>query len=196
MDRRQSLQTVERAAATAWAVYQRNVRQLSLAAICALAAAEAIRSDDGSYSVDGGLGRPLATSTLHGWLAEAREQFRDEYIKRPIIDMIQEEDERLEHLAAQWAAEAQQYAARIAERVAQQAALGLPVDIPAGWITARHNALDRHLRVLESRRKLLGIDRPVKVEVEDKRTEVVPDDELAAMQAVEDRLRAEQATMR
>lgn len=145
-DARQALQSRERAAMTAWAVYQRNVARLSLAAICALAAMEPIRSDDGSYGFGGGLGKPLAKSTLHHWLTEARDQFRDEYIKRPIIDMIQEEDERLEHLAAEWANEARM--------------------LPAGS-ARRFDALDRYLRVLESRRKLLGLDQPTRVEVID-----------------------------
>jgi hypothetical protein len=145
MDARQSLQTRERAAMTAWAVYQRNVRQLSLAAICALAASEAIRSEtDGSYSTDGGLSRPLAISTLYGWLTEARDQFRDEYIKRPILDMIMEEDERLEHLAS------------IHMTDARNADIGTD---------KRAKALDSYLRTLESRRKLLGLDRPQQIEV-------------------------------
>lgn len=143
-DARQALQSREAAAATAWAVYQRNVRNLSLAAICALAASEPIRGNDGSYGFDGGLGRPLAKTTLHRWLMEAREQFRDEYVKRPILDMLMEEDDRLEHLAAQYAITMQQ---------AEPAS--------AAWF----NASDRYLRTLESRRKLLGIDRPQQVEV-------------------------------
>lgn len=144
VDARQALQTREAAAATAWAVYQRNVRKLSLAAICALAASEPIRGNDGSYDFDAGLGRPLAKTTLHRWLTEAREQFRDEYIKRPVLDMLMEEDDRLEHLAAEYAV------------VMASAEPG-----SAGW----YNASDRYLRTLESRRKLLGIDRPQQVEV-------------------------------
>lgn len=144
VDARQALQTREAAAATAWAVYQRNVRKLSLAAICALAGSAPMRRDDGSYGYDGGLGRPLAKSTLHTWLTQARDQFRDEYIKRPILDMIMEEDDRLEHLAAEFA-------------------VVMSKSEPASpqWFAAA----DRHLRTLESRRKLLGIDRPQQVEV-------------------------------
>jgi hypothetical protein len=129
---------------SAWVVFQRNVARLSIAAICALAAQEPIRREDGSYAPTGGLGRPLAQSTTYRWLAEARESFREEYLKRPVIDMIQEEDDRLEHLAAEWAHEARQ--------------------LPAGS-ARRFDALDRYLRVLESRRKLLGLDQPVRVEL-------------------------------
>lgn len=143
-DARQALQTRERAAMTAWAVYQRNVRKLSLAAICALAGSAPMRMDDGSFAFDGGLGKPLAKSTLHLWLSEARDQFRDEYIKRPILDMIMEEDDRLEHLAAEYAA-----AMSSTEAGSNQ------------WF----NASDRYLRTLESRRKLLGLDRPQQIEV-------------------------------
>lgn len=143
-DARQALQTREAAAATAWAVYQRNVRNLSLAAICTLAASEPIRGNDGSYGFDGGLGRPLAKTTLHRWLMEAREQFRDEYVKRPILDMLMEEDDRLEHLAAMHMADAR--------------AADVGTD-------KRAKSLDSYLRTLESRRKLLGIDRPQQIEV-------------------------------
>lgn len=147
MDARQALQTRERAAMTAWAVYQRNVGRLSLAAICALAELEPMRSNtDGSFSVQGGLGRPLAKTTLHGWLTEAREQFRDEYIKRPILDMVMEEDDRLEHLAAETA------------QVIRTSEPG-----SSRW----QAAFDRHLRTLESRRKLLGLDRPQRIELTD-----------------------------
>lgn len=155
-DARQALQTRERAAATAWAVYQRNIRKLSLAAICALAAAEPIRGNDGSYSFDAGLGRGLAKTTLHTWLTEARDQFRDEYIKRPILDMIMEEDDRLEQLAAEVAV-----------------VMGAATPGSKGWF----EAYDRHLRTLESRRKLLGIDRPQQVEI----THTVEHDDPATM---------------
>lgn len=113
-------------------------------AICALAASEPIQRNDGSYDFDHGLGRPLAKTTLHRWLTEAREQFRDEYVKRPILDMLMEEDDRLEHLAA-------------------EAAVVMAAAVPGskGWF----EAYDRHLRTLESRRKLLGIDRPQQVEI-------------------------------
>jgi hypothetical protein len=140
----QALQTREAALASAWVVFQRNVARLSIAAICALAAQEPKRREDGSYDPAGGLGRPLAQSTTYRYLAEARAQFRKEYLERPVLDMIQEEDERLEHLAAEWAHEARR--------------------LPEGS-AGRHNALDRYLRVLESRRKLLGLDQPVRVEV-------------------------------
>lgn len=144
-DARQALQTRERAAMTAWAVYQRNVARLSLAAICALAELEPMRSNvDGSYNPAGGLGKPLAKSTLHGWLADARDQFRDDYIRRPVLDMVMEEDDRLEHLAAETA------------QVIRFSEPGSP-----RW----QAAFDRHLRTLESRRKLLGLDQPVRVEV-------------------------------
>jgi hypothetical protein len=140
----QALQTAEIANASAWAVYQRNVARLSLAAICALAAMEPMRREDGSYDINGGLGRPLAKSTLHRWLTEARESFRDEYLRRPLIDMVQEEDDRLEHLAAESA------------QVIRMSEPGSPK-----W----QAAFDRHLRTLESRRKLLGLDQPTRIEV-------------------------------
>jgi hypothetical protein len=144
VDARQALQTREAAAATAWAVYQRNVMGISVAAICTLAASEAIRREDGSFDPRGGIGRPLAQSTVYRWMAEAREQFRDEYIKRPILDMIMEEDDRLEHLAAVHMADAR--------------AADVGTD-------KRAKSLDSYLRTLESRRKLLGIDRPQQVEI-------------------------------
>jgi hypothetical protein len=173
-DARQALQTREAAAATAWAVYQRNVRNLSLAAICALAASEPIRGNDGSYGFDGGLGRPLAKTTLHRWLTEAREQFRDEYVKRPILDMLMEEDDRLEHLAS-------------------KAAVLMDASVPGSkqWF----ESFDRHLRTLESRRKLLGIDRPQQIEV----TQTSAHDDPAttrlkqALQAAEARKQAQMA---
>lgn len=141
---KQALQTRERAFEDAWIVYQRNVIGLSVAAICVLAAAEPIKLGDGSLSPQGGIGRPLAQSTVYGRLADARDQFRDEYMRRPILDAIMEEDDRLEHLAAMHMQDAR--AAKV------------------GTVT-RGNALDRYLRTLESRRKLLGIDRPQQVEI-------------------------------
>jgi hypothetical protein len=140
----QALQTREAAAVSAWVVYQRNVRNLSIAAICVLAGSEPIRREDGSYSFDGGIGRQLAQSTAYRYLKEAREQFRDEYVKRPILDMLMEEDDRLEHLAAIHMADAR--------------AADVGTD-------KRAKALDSYLRTLESRRKLLGIDRPQQIEV-------------------------------
>jgi hypothetical protein len=145
MNATQALQTREAAAMTAWVVYQRNIVGLSILAICTLAAEDPIRRDDGAYEYHGGLGRPLAKSTVYRWLAEAREQFRDEYIKRPILDMIMEEDERLEHLAAMHMTDA------------RNAEVGTD---------KRGKSLDSYLRVLESRRKLLGIDRPQQIEVQ------------------------------
>lgn len=171
MDARQALQTREAAAATAWVVYQRNVVGLSIAAICVLAASEPIRREDSGYSIEGGLGRPLAQSTVYRWLAEAREQFREEYIKRPILDMVQEEDERLEHLAAMWMTEAR--------------SLDVGTD-------GRARALDKYLRVLESRRKLLGLDQPTKVQVEGDRAADPAATEVAAMEARAAELRAQQ----
>jgi hypothetical protein len=143
-DARQALQSREAAAMSAWVVFQRNVARLSIAAICALAAMEPIRREDGSFDPRGGLGRPLAQSTTYRWLAQAREQFRDEYLRRPVLDMVMEEDDRLEHLAAEWANEARM--------------------LPLGS-ARRFDALDRYLRVLESRRKLLGLDQPTRLEV-------------------------------
>jgi hypothetical protein len=105
---------------------------------------EPIRRDDGSYAPQAASGGPVAQSTVYRWLAEARESVPDEYLRRPVIDMVMEEDDRLEHLAAEWAHEARR----------------LPEGSPR-----RHNALDRYLRVLESRRKLLGLDQPVRVEL-------------------------------
>jgi hypothetical protein len=140
----QALQTREAALVSAWVVFQRNVARLSIAAICALAAQEPKRRDDGAYDPSGGLGRPLAKSTTYRYLAEARESFREEYLKRPVLDMVMEEDERLEHLAAETA------------QVIRMSEPGSP-----RW----QAAYDRHLRTLESRRKLLGLDQPVRVEV-------------------------------
>lgn len=139
-----ALQTREAALISAWIVWQRNVARLSIAAIVALATTDAIRKDDGTYGYAGGLGRPIARSTVYRYLSEWRESFREEYLKRPVLDMVQEEDERLEHLAAELA-----HVMRTSE--------------PGGakWL----NASDRYLRVLESRRKLLGIDQPTRVEV-------------------------------
>lgn len=150
VDARQALQTREAAAATAWVVYQRNVRNLSLMALCALAAAAPIRREDGSYDPEGGLGRPLAKSTAHRWLMDARDQFRDEYVKRPILDMLMEEDDRLENLAAKHAVTMDSFEPGT-----------------KGWFEAS----DRYLRTLESRRKLLGIDRPQQVEVRVEQTD-------------------------
>lgn len=144
VDARQALQTREAAASSAWVVYQRNVVGLSVAAICVLAASEPMRLEDGRYDFAHGLGRPLAQSTCYLWLKQAREQFRDEYLKRPVLDMLMEEDERLEHLAA------------IHMSDARNAEIGTD---------KRAKALDSYLRTLESRRKLLGIDRPQQVEV-------------------------------
>jgi hypothetical protein len=129
---------------SAWVVFQRNVARLSIAAICALAAQEPIRRDDGSYAPTGGLGRPLAQST-----------------DLPLAGR----------------------GARVVPRGVPQAARhrhgpggGRPPRAPRRRVGARgsplpegspprHNALDRYLRVLESRRKLLGLDQPVRVEL-------------------------------
>lgn len=140
----QALQSREAALASAWVVFQRNVARLSIAAICSMAAWEPKRREDGSFDPAGGLGRPLAQSTAYRWLAEARESFRDEYLRRPVLDMVMEEDERLEQLAAE------------AAQVMRMSEPGSP-----RW----QAAFDRHLRTLESRRKLLGIDQPTRIEV-------------------------------
>lgn len=155
MNATQALQTREAAFVTAWVLYQRNVVGLSIMAICVLAGSDPIRGDDGSYANEGGIGRQLAKSTVYAYLKDARDQFRDEYVKRPILDMIMEEDDRLEHLA-----DTSMQALRSAEAGSPQ------------WFAA----YDRHLRTLESRRKLLGIDRPQQVDV---RHEVVEHDDPA-----------------
>jgi hypothetical protein len=128
---------------SAWVVFQRNVARLSIAAICALAAQEPKRRDDGGYDPAGGLGRPLAKSTTYRYLAEARESFREEYLKRPV---------------STWSWRRTTGSSTSPPRWAQviRSARGAP-----RW----QAAFDRHLRTLESRRKLLGLDQPVRVEL-------------------------------
>lgn len=149
-DTKKSIQTRERAAEDAWLVFQRNVMMLSVAAIMELAKLDAIRLEDGSLAHHGGIGRSISHQTVYTRLNDARKQYADEFIKRPILDVVMEEDDRLEHLAM------------IHMNDARTADIGTD---------KRAKSLDAYLKVLESRRKLLGIDRPMKLEVVDSTTD-------------------------
>jgi hypothetical protein len=155
-DERRAILTRERAFEDAWITYQNVVNKLSPNRIAQLAVIAAVRLADGSFSHDAGLGKHIAERTIRWRLAERREQLVEDLIARPITDMIAEELQALEEEQAWWAT--------MSRPIIQQY-VGGQMEITPNFLAVRVKARENLLRVMESRRKLLGIDRPQQVEI-------------------------------
>lgn len=165
-DTAKALITRERAAEDAWIVYQSRVNRLSSARIAELALLAAIRLADGTFDPGGGLGKRIAERTVAWRLSERREDVVHDMIQRPLMDMIAEEVEALDEEIAWWATMSRTVVMEADEETGQ--IVGRP-----NPLKARHNARTNLLRVMESKRKLLGLDQPARVDV---RAEVVHTD--------------------
>ena len=141
-DAKTSLLTRERAFEDAWIFQMRDVRLYSTADIARLTVVAAIRLADGSFSLDGGLGKALSERTVLWRLSELRDAVTEEFVKQPLERILYERHLELQRVMSMFAEEAR---------------------ISTG--KARLDALAGYVRTQESERKLLGIDRPQQVEV-------------------------------
>jgi hypothetical protein len=158
---RKALITRERAFEDSWITYQATVNKLSPYRIAQLAVVAAVRLADGSFDLNAGLGKHIAERTVRWRLSERREQVVEDMINRPLVDMIAEEMQALDEEQAWWARASMSTSTWVIDPEAEGGDL-VEVSIP---FKDRMTARAQLLRVMESKRKLLGIDRPQQVEV-------------------------------
>lgn len=157
-----AMATLDHDAEVSW-IYQHRLQYRTVEQIAAMANAPAVRSADGRFSLDGGLGRRISRSTVQRRVLEAAKVHTEE-----LAELVPEYRamslDRIDQLSVASTAQL----ARALQRCGYVYEKGMEwgtVELDDKAEAVVTNALRTLANLEEQRRKLLGLDAPVEISV-------------------------------